>query len=62
LSKFKQSGLPNKKTAKTLAMADREEELETFDNLDDLFTRCKQFGHNNLKCRTKSPKPLEEES
>ena len=54
--------VPNKKTVDTMVMADREEELETFDNLDDLFASWEQLGNKNLTGPLTSPKPLEPES
>lgn len=54
--------VPNKKTVDTMVMADREEELETFDNLDDLFASWDQLGNKNIMGPVTSPKPLDPES
>ena len=54
--------VPNQKTIETMVMADREEELETFDNLDDLFASWEQLGNKNITGPLTSPKPLEPES
>jgi len=54
--------VPNQKTADTFVLADREEELEIFDSLDDLFASWEQFGNKNKNGRTTSPKPLDPES
>ena len=52
----------NQKTIETMVMADREEELETFDNLDDLFASWEQLGNKNITGPLTPPKPLEPES
>ena len=54
--------VPNKKTVDTMVMADREEELESFDNLDDLFTSWEQLGNKNITGPVTSPKPLDPEA
>ena len=54
--------IPNKKTVDTMVMADREEELETFDSLHDLFASWEQLGNKNITGPVTSPKPLEPES
>ena len=45
-----------------MVMADREEELESFDNLDDLFTSWEQLGNKNITGPVTSPKPLDPEA
>ena len=47
--------VPNQKTIETMVMADREEELETFDNLDDLFASWEQLGNKNIMGSVTSP-------
>ena len=54
--------VPNQKTIETMVIADREEELETFDNLDDLFASWEQLENKNITGPVTSPKPLEPES
>ena len=54
--------VPNHKTVETMVMADHEEELETFDNLHDLFASWEQLGNKNLTGPVTSPKPLEPEA
>ena len=53
---------PNQKTVDTMVMADREEDLETFDNLDDLFANWEHLGNENITAPVTLPKPLEPES
>ena len=45
-----------------MVMADREEELETFDNFDDLFASWEKLGNKNIKAPATSPKPLDPET
>jgi hypothetical protein len=54
--------VPNKKTVETMVMADLEEELETFDSLDDFFASWDQFGNKNKNGRSTLPKPLDPEA
>lgn len=41
-----------------MVMADRYEELETFDNLHDIFASWEQLGNKNIMGPVTSPKPL----
>ena len=54
--------VPNHKTVETMVIADHEEELETFDNLDDLFASWEQLENKNITGPVTSPKPLDPES
>ena len=45
-----------------MVMGDREEELETFDNLDDFFASWEQLGNKNKNGPVTSPKPLDPEA
>ena len=54
--------VPNQKTADTFVLADREEELEIFDSLDDLFASWEQLANKNITGPVTSPKPLEPEA
>jgi hypothetical protein len=57
-----QVNVPNQKTIETMVMADRDEELETFDNLDHLFASWEQLGNKNIMGPVALTKPLEPES
>ena len=57
-----QVNVPNQKTIETMVMADRDEELETIDNLHDIFARWEQLGNQNIMGPVTSPKPLDPES
>ena len=54
--------VPNQKTVDTMVLADREEELETFDNLHDLFASWVQLENKKITGPVTSPKPLDPES
>ena len=45
-----------------MVMADREEELETFDNLNDLFANWDSLKDEDKDNTRKSSKPLDEET
>ena len=57
-----QEKVPNHNTVETMVMANHEEELETFDNLDDLFASWEQLGNKNIMGPVTSPKSLAPES
>jgi hypothetical protein len=57
-----QGKVPNKKTVETMVMADREEELETFDNLNDLFANWDSLKNEDKDNIRKSSKPLDVET